>query len=70
VTPYIYRHPEQFRIESLSRAPSLAHLRWTVDVPEDLEFVREVYAELYPRNPAFGSDAIVGLGRNSSGARP
>lgn len=68
VTPYIHRRPETFRIASLSRAPSLAHLRWTVDFPEDLEFVREVYARLYPRNPAFTSDDIVALEPNSSGA--
>jgi len=68
VTPYIYRHPDLFRIESLSQARSLAHLRWTVDVPEDLEFVRDVYARLYPTKPAFTSDDIVALDRNSSGA--
>jgi spore coat polysaccharide biosynthesis protein SpsF len=70
VTPFIYRRPERFRIASLSRAPSLAHLRWTVDVPEDLAFVREVYAQLYPAHPAFTSDEVVALARNSSEARP
>lgn len=68
VTPFIYRRPERFRIASLSRAPSLAHLRWTVDLPEDLDFVRDVYGRLYPANPAFTSDDIVALERNSSGA--
>jgi spore coat polysaccharide biosynthesis protein SpsF len=70
VTPFIYRRPERFRIASLSRAPSRAHLRWTVDLPEDLAFVREVYAQLYPANPAFSSDDVVALARNSSEARP
>jgi spore coat polysaccharide biosynthesis protein SpsF len=69
VTPYIYRRPEAFRIESLSRTPSLATLRWTVDLPEDLEFVREVYERLYPIDPAFKTDDIVLLERNSSGAQ-
>lgn len=68
VTPYIYRRPEVFRIASLSRSPSLAHLRWTVDLPEDLDFVREVYARLYPTNPAFTSDDVAALEHNSSGA--
>ncbi|MFZ5718289.1 MAG: cytidylyltransferase domain-containing protein [Pseudomonadota bacterium] len=67
VTPYIHRRPETFRIASLSRSPSLAHLRWTVDFPEDLAFVREVYERLYPGNPAFTSDDVVALDRNSSG---
>ena len=68
VTPYIYRRPETYRLEFVSRAPSLAHLRWTVDYPADLEFVRDVYARLYPADPAFGSDAVVALARNSSEA--
>lgn len=71
VTPYIYRRPERFRLEYISRSPSLAHLRWTVDYPEDLAFVRDVYAQLYPADPAFRSDAVVALARNSSeGGKP
>jgi len=66
VTPYIYRRPETYRLEFVSRTPSLAHLRWTVDYPADLEFVRDVYARLYPADPAFGSEAVVALARNSS----
>jgi spore coat polysaccharide biosynthesis protein SpsF len=68
VTPFIYRHPELFRVASLSQSPSFAHLRWTVDFPEDLEFVREVYAALHPGNPAFTSQDVISLARNSSGA--
>lgn len=68
VTPYIYRRPETYRLEFVSRTPSLAHLRWTVDYPADLEFVRDVYARLYPADSAFGSDAVVALARNSSEA--
>jgi spore coat polysaccharide biosynthesis protein SpsF len=68
VTPFVYRRPEAFRIAGLSRTPSLAHLRWTVDYPEDLAFVREVYERLYPSDPAFGTEAIAGLPRNSSHA--
>jgi spore coat polysaccharide biosynthesis protein SpsF len=68
VTPFIYRRPERFRLASLTRTPSYAHLRWTVDLPEDLAFVREVYERLYPANPAFSSDDVVALPRNSSQA--
>jgi spore coat polysaccharide biosynthesis protein SpsF len=68
VTPFIYRRPERFRLGYVSDAPSLAHLRWTVDTPEDLEFVRYVYETLYPRDPAFTSADVAALPRNSSGA--
>jgi len=67
VTPFIYRRPERFRLAGLTRTPSLAHLRWTVDLPEDLAFVRQVYDTLYPADPAFTSEAIVALPTNSAG---
>jgi spore coat polysaccharide biosynthesis protein SpsF len=68
VTPFVYRRPERFRLDSIARAPSLAHLRWTVDLPEDLDFVRYVYAALYPVDPAFRTEQIAQLPRNSSSA--
>ena len=58
VTPYIYRHPERFRLESLTRDPP-QRFRWTVDTPEDFAFVTAVYEALYPANPAFTSDDIL-----------
>jgi spore coat polysaccharide biosynthesis protein SpsF len=58
VTPYIYRHPERFRLESLTRDPPLRY-RWTVDTPEDFAFVAAVYEALYPSNPAFTTDDIL-----------
>ena len=66
VTPFLYRRPGEHRLAGLPRAPSLAHLRWTVDYPEDLAFVRRVYAQLYPAKPDFGTDDILALAENSS----
>jgi spore coat polysaccharide biosynthesis protein SpsF len=43
VTPYIHRAPERFRIRRLSSPEDYSHMRWTVDTPEDLKFVRAVY---------------------------
>ncbi|WP_296599244.1 glycosyltransferase family protein [Phenylobacterium sp.] len=68
VTPFIYRRPDRFRLAYLSQSPSRAHLRWTVDFPEDLAFVRDVYERLYPLNPAFTSADVEALEHNSSGA--
>ena len=66
VTPYIYADPDRFRLACLTREPSLAHLRWTVDYPEDLEFVRNVYGALHPANPDFTLADILALPWNSS----
>lgn len=58
VTPFIYRHPDRFRIEALSQPADEGDVRWTVDLPDDYAFVEAVYDELYPANPAFGSEDV------------
>jgi spore coat polysaccharide biosynthesis protein SpsF len=68
VTPYIYRRPGTYRLAGVSRQESLAELRWTVDFPEDMAFVRDVYARLYPFDPEFDSDAVVALAVNTAKA--
>jgi spore coat polysaccharide biosynthesis protein SpsF len=50
VTPYMYRHPEQFRLISVTSDVDRADWRWTIDTPEDLEFVREIYRRIGDRN--------------------
>lgn len=46
VTPYIYQHPGKFRLLSVRNDVDYSAYRWTVDTPEDLDFVRAVYARL------------------------
>lgn len=46
VTPYIYEHPEDFRLLSVTADADYSSHRWTVDTPEDLEFVRAIYSRL------------------------
>ncbi|MGI6417958.1 MAG: cytidylyltransferase domain-containing protein [Thermoguttaceae bacterium] len=43
VTPYLYQHPELFRLLPVTGEQDASEGRWTVDTPEDLEFVRAVY---------------------------
>ncbi len=45
-TPYIWKNPDKFRIANVVAERESAHMRWTVDRPEDLEFAREVYRHL------------------------
>jgi spore coat polysaccharide biosynthesis protein SpsF len=49
VFPYIHEHPERFSTFSVIDDVDRSHMRWTVDTPEDLMFVRQVYRELGPR---------------------
>ena len=35
--------------------------RWTIDYPEDYDFIKAVYEALYPSKPDFGLDDILSL---------
>jgi spore coat polysaccharide biosynthesis protein SpsF len=43
VMPFLYEVPNRFRCRILHTSMAQGDLRWTVDTPEDLEFVRRVY---------------------------
>jgi spore coat polysaccharide biosynthesis protein SpsF len=67
VSLYFYEHPERYRVihmlaPSRWRAPEL---RLQLDYPEDLQFIREVYARLEPTyGDAFGLEEIMALLRS------
>lgn len=61
VTPFMYSHPDRFRIGSYKGDRDLSHLRWSVDEPADLEFVRLVYEQLYPARPSFTTADVLAL---------
>jgi spore coat polysaccharide biosynthesis protein SpsF len=66
VTPYVYKHPERYRIGEVRSPIDRSALRWTVDEPRDFELVEQIYRALYPVNPRFGTSDILDL----LGARP
>ncbi len=49
VTPYLYRHPQLFRLRGIPNPVDYSHHRWTVDTAEDMELVQRIYR-------AFGRD--------------
>lgn len=61
VTPFLYRRPERYRLVTLTQARDEGDARWTVDRPDDLDFVRAVYAALYAVRPDFSSDDVRAL---------
>jgi len=46
VMPYLYDTPGRFKIYQLNTTPDYGSLRWTVDTPEDLDFIRRVFEYL------------------------
>jgi len=61
VTPYIWKNPDKFRIDHLSHNRDLSAMRWTVDEPPDLDFVRAIYARLETKKWNFGIDEVLGI---------
>ena len=59
VTAYIYKHPELFQLGSVKQEQDLSLLRWTVDTPQDMEFVRTIYN--FFKEVEFGMDDILKL---------
>lgn len=52
VTPFIKRHRQRFRLVSLPcPLMGIGHLRWTLDTPEDLEYLRRVATVLPQDRP-------------------
>jgi spore coat polysaccharide biosynthesis protein SpsF (cytidylyltransferase family) len=50
-----------FKVGHYKNEVDLSHLRWTVDEPEDFEFVSQIYKELYSQNPTFITEDILEL---------
>ncbi len=72
VTPYIYHHPERYRVVNLLAPPALDRpgYRLCVDYPEDFAVIAAIYEALYPQNPAFTAyDIVAFLDRHPTLAR-
>jgi len=63
VTPYIYEHPEIFKLQNIEAKGKLKHpeLRLTVDTKEDLQLIREIYKHLYKPGKIFYAEEIINL---------
>lgn len=60
VTPYFYENPALFKLAPVKGEHDYSQLRWTVDTPEDLEFVRAIYASI-PDADTFGWQDVLRL---------
>lgn len=63
-TPYIWDHPDKFRIGNYKWESGLDYSmthRFTIDYQEDYDFIKKVYEELYPKNKYFDLNDILNL---------
>jgi spore coat polysaccharide biosynthesis protein SpsF len=61
ISLFFEEQPKRFKIANLAHCTDLSGLRWTVDEPEDFEFVKIIFETFYPVNSAFGMKDVLGL---------
>ncbi len=61
ISLFFEEQPERFKIVNFANNADLSYLRWTVDEPEDFEFVKNVFEALYPSNQLFGMADVLEL---------
>lgn len=61
VTWHVVKNPDKFKIVPVTNKTDYSKHRWTVDVEEDLELVKKIYARLYSKKPNFNMDDILAL---------
>ena len=49
VTPFIYNHPELFKIGHIEYKKNISHLHWTVDQIEDFKFIELIFKKIKKR---------------------
>ena len=59
VTPYIYRHPQTFRLLNVSQDEDQSRFRLCVDTKEDFHLIELLLKELYPTQPHFDLQSII-----------
>ena len=64
VTPFLYHHPELFKVVQVKQAEDLNELRWTVDTPEDFEFVSQIYRHFNGNDDFSWLDVLAYLEKN------
>jgi spore coat polysaccharide biosynthesis protein SpsF len=61
VTPYIYGHPEQFRLKNHAGPADHSAHRWTLDTPEDYQLIQAVYRNLDKCGDLFSTAQVLDL---------
>lgn len=61
VTPFLYWHPERYRLRNVASPVDLSTHRWTVDTPEDYELVSRLFDHLMPTHPNFTQANVLQL---------
>lgn len=65
VTPFIWKNDGLFKVLNFMNDEDLSHLRWTVDYPEDLDFIKMIYKQ-FETVPIFYMHDVIEFLKNKS----
>lgn len=58
---YLTRHPNEFAVSNFENDTDLSKHHWSLDFPEDLDFIRAVYGHIYQPGEVIGMAQVFGL---------
>lgn len=61
VTPYVYQHPQDFRLRPFRSEVDLSHHRWTLDTEDDWRLIEAIYQALGDDTRIFSTTAVLDL---------
>lgn len=61
MTFYIQKNRDQFKTFNFRHSEDLSNKGWCLDTPQDYEFIKRIYEELYHVKPDFGMSDILNL---------
>lgn len=65
VTPYIYQHPELFRLSNYKNEVDYSTHRWTLDTPDDLNLIQAIYKKIENTEKIFLFHDILEIFKNN-----
>ena len=64
VTQYMHRHKDEFVLYDFKNSEDYSDYRWTLDTPEDFNFIETVYSELYKEGKVVSTAEVLSLLKN------
>ena len=64
VTQYMHRHEDEFMLYDFKNGEDYSNYRWTLDTPEDFNFIETVYSELYKEGKVISTEEVLSLLKN------
>lgn len=58
---FLTHHPELFKLGNFVNDQDLSEMHWSLDFPEDIEFIRYVYEKLEPGESAISMKSVLAL---------